>query len=72
MKDYSVVCGSFGVKANAENLKNFLDDWTEQMKKNLEKLSGGFNKRLHDELESLEEQLLLVVGGKQNFHDNKK
>ena len=23
--DYSVVCGSFGVKANAENLKNFLD-----------------------------------------------
>ena len=46
-------------------------DWTEQMKKNLEKLSGGFNKRLHDELESLEEQLLLVVGGKQNFHDNK-
>lgn len=22
--DYSVVCGSFGVKANAENLKNFL------------------------------------------------
>lgn len=25
LKDYSVVCGSFGVKANAENLKNFLD-----------------------------------------------
>ena len=23
--DFSVVCGSFGVKANAENLKNFLD-----------------------------------------------
>ena len=46
-------------------------DWTEQMKKNLEKLSGGFNKRLHDELEYLEEQLILVVGGKQNFHDNK-
>ena len=26
LKDYSVVCGSFGVKANAENLKNFLDN----------------------------------------------
>ena len=25
LKDYSVVCGSFGIKANAENLKNFLD-----------------------------------------------
>lgn len=25
LKDYSVVCGSFGVKANAENLKSFLD-----------------------------------------------
>lgn len=25
LKDYSVVCGSFGVKANAENLKNYLD-----------------------------------------------
>lgn len=25
LKDYSVVCGSFGVKANAESLKNFLD-----------------------------------------------
>ncbi|TWJ13838.1 sporulation related protein [Bacteroides zoogleoformans] len=25
LKDYSVVCGSFGVKANAENLKAFLD-----------------------------------------------
>ena len=25
LKDYSVGCGSFGVKANAENLKNFLD-----------------------------------------------
>lgn len=25
LKDYSVVCGSFGVKANAENLKDFLD-----------------------------------------------
>lgn len=25
LKDYSVVCGSFGVKANAENLKVFLD-----------------------------------------------
>lgn len=24
LKDYSVVCGSFGVKANAENLKDFL------------------------------------------------
>ena len=24
LKDYSVVCGSFGVKANAENLKIFL------------------------------------------------
>ena len=26
LKDYSVVCGSFGVKANAENLKSFLDN----------------------------------------------
>jgi len=26
LKDYSVVCGSFGVKANAENLKAFLDN----------------------------------------------
>lgn len=26
LKAYSVVCGSFGVKANAENLKSFLDD----------------------------------------------
>ncbi|WP_300813333.1 SPOR domain-containing protein [uncultured Bacteroides sp.] len=25
LKDYSVVCGSFGVKANAESLKGFLD-----------------------------------------------
>lgn len=25
LKDYSVVCGSFGLKANAEGLKNFLD-----------------------------------------------
>lgn len=25
LKNYSVVCGSFGVKANAENLKSFLD-----------------------------------------------
>ncbi len=25
IKNYSVVCGSFGVKANAENLKEFLD-----------------------------------------------
>ena len=25
LKDYSVICGSFGVKANAENLKNYLD-----------------------------------------------
>lgn len=25
LKDYSVVCGSFGVKANAESLKSFLD-----------------------------------------------
>ena len=25
MKDYSVVCGSFGLKANAEGLKDFLD-----------------------------------------------
>ena len=25
LKDYSIVCGSFGVKANAENLKAFLD-----------------------------------------------
>ena len=25
LKDYSVVCGSFGVKANAENLKDYLD-----------------------------------------------
>ena len=25
MKDFSVVAGSFGLKANAENLKNFLD-----------------------------------------------
>ena len=26
LKDYSVVCGSFGVKTNAENLKAFLDN----------------------------------------------
>ena len=25
IKNYSVVCGSFGVKANAEGLKDFLD-----------------------------------------------
>ncbi len=25
LKDYSVVCGSFGVKANAEGLKDYLD-----------------------------------------------
>ena len=25
LKDYSVVCGSFGLKANAEGLKDFLD-----------------------------------------------
>ncbi len=25
LKDYCVVCGSFGVKANADNLKSFLD-----------------------------------------------
>ena len=26
LQDYSVVCGSFGVKTNADNLKRFLDD----------------------------------------------
>ena len=26
LQDYSVVCGSFGVKTNAENLKSFLDN----------------------------------------------
>ncbi|MDO4163094.1 MAG: SPOR domain-containing protein [Bacteroides sp.] len=26
LQDFSVVCGSFGVKANAENLKSFLDN----------------------------------------------
>ena len=26
LQDYSVVCGSFGGKTNAENLKNFLDN----------------------------------------------
>lgn len=25
MKDYSVVCGSFGLKVNVEGLKDFLD-----------------------------------------------
>lgn len=46
-------------------------DWTASMIKNLKTLSGGFNKRLCEELESLQEQLLSVVGGKENFHDNK-
>lgn len=46
-------------------------DWTQHMIRNLEKLSGDFNRRLKDELLELEKALLEVVGNKQNFHDNK-
>lgn len=49
----------------------YVIDWAEQMMDNLQTLSGGFNRRLSEELKSLKEQLMAVVGNKQNFHDNK-
>lgn len=45
-------------------------DWIRGMQKTLSTLEGAFNKRLKDELDSLYEALLGVVG-KENFHDNK-
>lgn len=45
-------------------------DWVEGMQKNLEKMDGGFNKRLYKELGLLKEAFLGVVG-KVSFHDNK-
>lgn len=46
-------------------------DWTWQMKEKLATLSGQFNERLAVELAQLFDALLEVVGGKQNFHDQK-
>ncbi len=46
-------------------------DFIQSMINNLEKLSGAFNQRVRKELEELKEELLKVVGNKQNFHDNK-
>lgn len=45
-------------------------DWLEGMARNLEKLSGGFNRRLREEVLSLREGFLEVVG-RENFHDAK-
>lgn len=45
-------------------------DWLERMDKNLEGMSGGFNRRLREEVRSLRGALFDVVG-KQNFHDTK-
>lgn len=49
----------------------YVIDWAEVMIENLETLSGEFNKCLKEELKSLREQLILAVGNRQNFHDNK-
>lgn len=46
-------------------------DWTSSMLESLGKLDGDFNKRLSEELLQLHTELLRIVGGKENFHDNK-
>lgn len=45
-------------------------DWTKSMAEQLEKLEGGFNRRLLEEVQALREAFLGVVG-KENFHDTK-
>lgn len=48
----------------------YVMDWIERMKKNLQTMEGSFNRRLYQELVSLKEAFLSVVG-RENFHDNK-
>lgn len=48
----------------------YVMDWIEGMKKNLQTMEGSFNRRLYQELVSLKEAFLSVVG-RENFHDNK-
>lgn len=45
-------------------------DWTKNMAEQLEKMEGGFNRRLLEEVRALREAFLGVVG-KENFHDTK-
>lgn len=45
-------------------------DWIQGMLDSLKKLSGAFNRRMAQELESLRQALLTVVGT-ESFHDNK-
>lgn len=47
-------------------------DFLQSMEENLEKLSGVFNQRLKEEVNSLKKELLHTVGDRQNFHDFKK
>lgn len=46
-------------------------DWASAMRDNLQSMTGGFNRRLVDELQSLIQALSAVVGDRKNFHDNK-
>lgn len=49
----------------------YVIDWAGAMQENLQGMSGGFNKRLEKELQNLVRALSAVVGGQENFHDNK-
>jgi hypothetical protein len=49
----------------------YVCDWTREMTNQLSQMSGKFNERLCEELKELRTALLQVVGGKENFHDNK-
>lgn len=48
----------------------YVIDWAENMMANLQRLQGGFNERLAEELKGLVKSLTEVVGSR-NFHDNK-
>lgn len=49
----------------------YVMDWAQGMEDNLKTLQGKFNERLLQEISELKAALLQMVGGKQNFHDNK-
>lgn len=66
----SVFCGTSMVYSLPFRNIFYVMDWTERMRKNLERMDGEFNKRLYKELGFLQEGFFGVVG-KQNFHDNK-
>lgn len=48
----------------------YVMDWLDKMAQNLERMHGGFNSRLREEVLSLKKEFLGVVG-KANFHDTK-